>query len=404
MSTPVLKVSQLNRYVKSQIETDERLRDIYVAGEISNLTANRASGHLYFSLRDELSSVKCVMFAGNTRFLRFMPQSGMAVVVRGYASLYERDGAFQIIVQELLPDGAGSLGFAFERQKKMLAAKGYFDESHKKPLPQNPVVIGVVTSESGAALHDIISVFERRNPSAKLVFASAQVQGATAAKSVANAIAALERDGQCQLLIVGRGGGSAEDLWAFNEEKIVKAVYKCKIPVISAVGHETDITLCDLAADFRAATPTAAAEIAAGDAVLSKNVLANYKLRLENCMQRVLQSKEKQLFEKINSEEFKNPYFILNKNRQILNNLIKSMYMFSQNILSARESDIKSRAALLESLSPLKVLSRGYCVAERENCTVVSAKALALNDKLSLMFSDGTALVTVDEVILEEEK
>ncbi|HWP52395.1 MAG TPA: exodeoxyribonuclease VII large subunit, partial [Clostridia bacterium] len=281
MKLPILKVSQLNRYVKSQLEADPRLKEVYVAGEIGTLTVNQRSGHLYLTLRDETSSIKAIMFAGNAMQLKFMPQSGMAVVARGSATLYERDGAFQLSVSELMLDGAGAQGFAFEKQKQLLATKGYFDEHKKRVLPYNPAVIGVVTSDSGAALHDIISVIARKNPTVHVLLVPAVVQGPDAPASIAAAIATLNRDGRSAVIIVGRGGGSAEDLWAFNEEATVRAVAESHIPTISAVGHETDITLCDLAADLRAATPTAAAELAVADRAQLAERLAQREMAIK---------------------------------------------------------------------------------------------------------------------------
>ncbi len=391
----ILKVSQLNRYVKFQLEADTKLREVYVAGEISSLTVNQRSGHIYFSLRDQDSSVRAVMFAKNAGFLRFMPQVGMAVVARGSASLYERDGSFQLTVSELMPDGASALGFAFEKQKKLLAAKGYFDQEKKRPLPEKASVIGVVTSESGAVLHDIISVLERRNPSVRLIFAAAAVQGREAAASVAKAIEALNEDGRSEIIIVARGGGSAEDLWSFNEESVVKAVACSKVPVISAVGHETDVTLCDLAADVRAATPTAAAEIAAFDYRMILKRLSETRIRLDNCINLCISNKERALVRYKSAKALNDAMFFVDKNRQRLNNLVSLLHNHSKYALDDYNNEIAKRAALLESLSPLKVLARGYSIATADGKAVVSADELNVGDALDIKLHSGAVKTVV---------
>lgn len=403
MRLPILKVSQLNRYVKSQLEADTRLKEVYVAGEIGTLTANQRSGHLYFTLRDDMSSIKAVMFAGNVMQLKFMPQSGLAVIARGAATLYERDGTFQLMVSELMLDGAGAQGFAFERQKQLLAAKGYFDTNKKRAIPSNPATIGVVTSDSGAALHDIISVIARKNPTVQILLAPAVVQGAQAPASIAAAIATLNLDGRSEVLIVGRGGGSAEDLWAFNEEAVVSAVAQSRIPTISAVGHETDITLCDLAADLRAATPTAAAELAVTDRAQLVERLTQRKNMLKNAMSNQIVLKEKLLLEKKSTESLKNPWFFINKNRQRLNNLIESMYNLSQSEIINRAEPVSQRAALLDSLSPLRVLARGYCIAIKDGRPVISAAHLQRGENITLRLHQGSAVAVIQSIATEGE-
>ncbi len=404
MRLPILKVSQLNRYVKSQLESDPRLKEIYVAGEIGTLTVNQRSGHLYFTLRDDLCSIKAVMFAGNAMQLKFMPQSGLAVVARGAATLYERDGAFQLAVSELMLDGAGAQGFAFEKQKQLLAAKGYFDENRKRPIPQNPTTVGVVTSESGAALHDIISVITRKNPAVQLLLAPAVVQGPGAPASIAAAIEMLNRDGRSEVIIVGRGGGSAEDLWAFNEEATVCAVAGSRIPTISAVGHETDITLCDLAADLRAATPTAAAELAVTDRAQLIERLEQRRAAIKNAIGHQMVLKERMLYEKEMAEPLKNPWFFINKNRQRLNNLIELMYNLSQSEVSNRFKPVAQQAALLDSLSPLRVLARGYCIAAKDGHPVLSAAHLKAGDTITLRLHKGGAAAVIQRTAAEGEE
>ena len=403
MRLPILKVSQLNRYVKSQLEADPRLKELYVAGEIGTLTANQRSGHLYLTLRDDAASIKAVMFAGNAAQLRFMPQAGLAVVARGSATLYERDGGFQLIVSELMLDGAGAQGFAFERQKQLLGAKGYFDEGKKRPIPYNPAVVGVVTSDSGAALHDIISVVTRKNPAVRLLLAPAVVQGPEAPASIAAAIHTLNRDGRSAVIIVGRGGGSAEDLWAFNEEATVRAVAGSGIPTISAVGHETDVTLCDLAADLRAATPTAAAELAVADRAQLLERLAQRQNLIKHTMTQQLVLKERLLLEKKLAEPLKNPWFFINKNRQRLNNLIESMYNLAETDISNKGKAVAQRAALLETLSPLRVLARGYCIAAKDGHPVRSFHQLQAGDRVTLRLYEGGAAAVIQSTAAEGE-
>lgn len=396
----ILKVSQLNRYVRSRLEADTRLREVYVAGEIGTLSAAQRSGHIYLTLKDDDSSVRVVMFASNAQFLRFMPKQGMRVIARGSVTLYERDGAFQIIASELMIDGAGAQGFAFERQKQLLEAKGYFAEEHKRPIPTMPQTIGVVTSESGAALHDIIVTLSAQNPTVRLIVAHASVQGASAANEIAAAIRLINRNSRCDVLIVGRGGGSAEDLWCFNEEAVVKAVFESKIPVISAVGHETDITLCDLAADLRAATPTAAAQMAVCPMSRLYDILSMRSLALDSAVNNKLDSCKRIFDERKFAPQLQNPAYLVDKNRQILNNLISSMYNEMERRLTACLDSTAKRAALLESLSPLRVLSRGYAIALKNGRAITDSAELEPNDEITLKFSRGGA----DAVIISAKK
>ena len=267
MITPtptVYSVNELNSYVKRILDNDENLKHIFVTGEISNYKAHY-SGHLYMTIKDESASVKAVMFAGNASRLRFRPENGMKVLIFGTVSLFPRDGSYQLYISDMQPDGMGALSVAFEQLKKKLAAEGLFSDSYKKPIPKFPTRIGVITSETGAAVQDIFNVLSRRFPSAEVVLRPTQVQGDGAAQDIAKAIYVFNEYNAADVLIVGRGGGSIEDLWAFNEEVVARAVFASEIPVISAVGHETDYTICDFVADLRAPTPSAAAELAVPD-------------------------------------------------------------------------------------------------------------------------------------------
>ena len=280
----VLSVSQLNRYVKSIIEQDYNLQTVFVQGEISNFTNHYRTGHYYMTIKDEYSSIRAVMFKSANSRLRFMPENSMNVIIKGRVSVFERDGQYQLYIDDMQPDGAGALSLAFEQLKNKLAAEGLFDESRKRPIPRFPERVGVVTSPTGAAIRDIINVISRRFPAAELILCPVQVQGASAAGQIKAAIELFNAKKAADVLIVGRGGGSAEELWAFNEEPVARAVAASEIPVISAVGHETDFTICDFAADLRAPTPSAAAEIAVPDITALGELLGSFSRRMNSAI------------------------------------------------------------------------------------------------------------------------
>ena len=279
-SSRILTVVQLNTYIKTLLDTDENLNNLYVVGEISNFTDHYRTGHYYFTLKDENAVIKCVMFRGANSRLRFKPENGMRVVVRGRVSVYERDGQYQLYADDMQPDGLGALNLAFEQLKKRLEAEGLFNAEHKQPIPRYPSRIGVITSPTGAAVRDITNVLSRRFPSSVMVFCPVQVQGDSAAGQIADAIRRFNAGPYADALIVGRGGGSIEELWAFNEEQVARAVFDSKIPIISAVGHETDFTICDFVADLRAPTPSAAAELAVPDTFEQKTLLSSLTYRM----------------------------------------------------------------------------------------------------------------------------
>ena len=395
MST-VLTVSQLNKYVKSILESDGKLKYIYLKGEISNLTIHY-TGHIYFSLKDENQcTIKTVMFANKANFLKFTPQSGMKVVLRGSVTLYEKTGSYQINVDEMYPDGAGALNLAYEQLKNKLQNEGLFDTSHKKPLPKFPEKIGVITSPTGAAVQDIMLILKRRYPIAQIIMCPVLVQGENAAVDLTNAVKKFNALKCADVIIIGRGGGSIEDLWAFNDEILARAIYECEIPIVSAVGHETDFTICDFVADVRASTPSAAAELVSS--VTTENMLSQTETlinKMQSAVKRRLQFEYQRYQKTANAKALKNPDDII-KNRQIkldvLNEKIKGIYVKK---LSAEKEKFAELAAKLDALSPLKILSRGYSVTKKDGHIINSISQVNPNDKIEVVLSDGNIKCTV---------
>ncbi len=395
MST-VLTVSQLNKYVKSILESDGKLKYIYLKGEISNLTIHY-TGHIYFSLKDENQcTIKAVMFANKANFLKFTPQSGMKVVLRGSVTLYEKTGSYQINVDEMYPDGAGALNLAYEQLKNKLQNEGLFDTSHKKPLPKFPEKIGVITSPTGAAVQDIMLILKRRYPIAQIIMCPVLVQGENAAVDLTNAVKKFNALQCADVIIIGRGGGSIEDLWAFNDEMLARAIYECEIPIVSAVGHETDFTICDFVADVRASTPSAAAELVSS--VTTENMLSQTETlinKMQSAVKRRLQFEYQRYQKTANAKALKNSDDII-KNRQIkldvLNEKIKGIYVKK---LSAEKEKFAELAAKLDALSPLKILSRGYSVTKKDGHIINSISQVNPNDKIEVVLSDGNIKCTV---------
>lgn len=388
--TSILKVSQINTYLKSIIEDDINLKNIYITGEISNFTNHYRTGHLYFTLKDENGSMKAVMFRQSASRLRFVPENGMKVLIRGSVGIYERDGIYQIYCEDMIPEGLGELTLAYEQLKAKLEDMGLFRTEHKKPLPEMPERVGVITSPTGAALQDILNVLERRFPLAEVVFEGVQVQGDSAASQIAAAIDKFSALGGADVLIVGRGGGSIEDLWAFNEEIVAMAIYNCDIPIISAVGHETDFTIADFVADMRAPTPSAAAELAVPDYRELLFTIDKTLDSLDDGIGRVLDRYTLRLL------QFEN---ILTQHSPE-----KTVALYCQ-LLSACEDKIKSvikgkidfydnalihYASKLEAMSPLKVLLRGYAIVEDENgLPVKSVSSVSEGSNVKVKLHDG---------------
>ena len=375
MESNSYSVSQINHYIKGLIENREELSKIPVSGEISNFK-RYSSGHCYFTLKDSKSALKCVMFRGYAMRLSFVPKNGEKVIALGNISVYEKDGVYQLQVMAMRPEGIGSLMQAYAQLKDKLEREGLFDEMRKKPLPLLPKTIGVVTSPSGAAVHDIITVSRRRNPGAKIILYPVKVQGEEAAGEICRAIEFFNRKKLADVLIVGRGGGSIEDLWAFNEEPVVLAVAASEIPIISAVGHETDYTLCDFAADRRAATPSQAAEIAVIDVQAYKNGITNLIQKGGNYLQKRVDEQS-----------------------QYLDHLQQNLSDSMDNLLEKKRHQFTLLTAKLNALSPLAVMSRGYTITWKDtSIPVVNTESVAVGDTLTTAVSDGTITSIVSEV------
>ena len=395
----VLTISQLNMYVKSLLDGDSSLNRVFVSGEISNFTNHYRSGHLYLSLKDEKCVIKAVMFSSYASRLRFEPKDGMKVLVRGRVSLYEQSGQYQLYIEDMQPDGLGALNLAYEQLKEKLAAEGLFDTNKKQPLPEFPNKVGVITSPTGAVIHDIQQIMARRYPLAELVLCPVKVQGEGAAKQVVQAIELFNRKKAVDVLIVGRGGGSMEDLWAFNEEMVARAIFDSKIPIISAVGHETDFTIADFIADMRAPTPSAAAEIAVPENEgMSLAVMNNYR-RLNYLMDSILSSSKntlqtlstKHCFTGFADNIYDNELYVSQLQNRLLNKMQSKIELASQNL--------KHRIDNLENISPLKILQKGYSLTYDDSQKLIrSAKNINVGDKINVVFNDGNITATVEEV------
>ncbi len=401
MQKTVLSVSQLNRYVKSLLEGDIHLSHIYLKGEISNFKNHYQSGHLYFSIKDGDAAVRCVMFRFDASRLKFRPEDGMSVICGGRVSLYERDGTYQFYADEMIPDGAGELSLAFEQIKQRLSEKGYFSSEHKKSIARFPRKIAVITSDTGAAVQDIINVSGRRYPLCELVFCPVRVQGDGAVGDLITALRRVQNFNDIDTVIIGRGGGSIEDLWAFNSELLAEEIYNCKIPVISAVGHETDFTICDFVADLRAPTPSAAAELAVPDINELRLSLDSLNVRLLRSEQTVLENAEMSLKRLEKAYILSNPKALFDKTENRFVTLRDRLINSMQRTAERGSADFVRLAAKLDSLSPLAVLSRGYSIAKKEGNILKSAEELSVGDALNIRFGKGNAECSVTAVSKE---
>ena len=389
LESTVLSVTQLNTYVKSILEGDLLLRNVFVVGEISNFTNHYRTGHYYMTLKDENSCIKAVMFRSANQRLRFMPESGMGVIVRGRVSLYDRDGQYQLYIEDMQPDGIGALNLAFEQLKNKLAAEGLFDESFKKPIPSRVRKIGVVTSATGAVIQDIKNVVSRRYPLAEIILAPVEVQGVNAAPQIAAAIGDFNSGDYADVLIVGRGGGSLEDLWAFNEEIVARAVFRSKIPVISAVGHETDFTICDFVADLRAPTPSAAAELAVPD-IRDDIAFVNGAVSLmESAIDKRINSELDKLYLLKDKLNLLSPTNLIDERMNTVSLLYNDALNRINDKLNCEGNRFAVACAKIDSLNPIKVLSRGYSITMKENKIIKSINDVTCGDRISVKFSDG---------------
>ena len=396
-----ITVTDLNKYIKNKIDGDEMLNNVLVKGEISNFK-NHYTGHMYFTLKDENSLIKCVMFKSYTTHLSFMPKDGMKVMVLGSVAVFERDGIYQIYAKAMKEDGLGSLYTAYEELKKKLEQEGLFAESHKKKIPFMPKTIGVLTSNTGAVIRDIINVSTRRNPGVHIRLYPVPVQGPGAAEKIAEGIKFMNENKLADVLIIGRGGGSLEDLWPFNEEIVARAIYDSELPIISAVGHETDFTICDFVSDMRAPTPSAAAEIATPDLSEIYYKLDNIKNRMNRSLNnQVILDNEKlnNTFDKINNH-MKN-YIIRDKVIQLDQIYDKINFRLEQNLETSKEK-LSKKAALLHNLSPLATISRGYSIVEKKGHVINSIEEVNVNDEINITLKDGDLDCIINKINSKE--
>ena len=394
MKYNAVTVTQLNKYIKDRFEEDENLNAILVKGEISNFK-NHYTGHLYFTLKDENSLIKCIMFKSYAERLAFKPKDGMKVMVFGAVSVFERDGVYQIYVKSLLEDGMGDLHEQFEQLKAKLEKEGLFDEIHKKTIPLYPKVVGVLTSQTGAVIRDIINVSTRRNPNVYIRLLPVPVQGPGAAEKIAEKIRMMNEQKLADVIIVGRGGGSLEDLWPFNEEIVARAIFESELPVISAVGHETDFTIADFVADLRAPTPSAAAELAVPDVYELKQKINTYQNRCRMSLKKQIELMRLRYEKCMKSRIFTDPMRKIRDMDVVLDSYVQRLENRVRNIQKQNHTKYVELVTKLDTLSPLKTLTRGYTLTEKENKIVKSASELNAGDEVKLRFFDGEKVAFV---------
>lgn len=390
MRNTILTVSQVNFFIKSLIEGDGRLQSVLISGEISNFTDHYRSGHLYFSLKDDKSVLKAVMFASAARRLKFRPRDGMKVLIRGRISVYEPSGQYQLYAEDMQPEGVGALSLAFEQLKERLAEEGLFLQEHKRPIPVYPERIGVITSPTGAAVRDILQITARRWPLAKIVLAPVLVQGEQAPGQIVEALREMDRQKACDVIILGRGGGSLEDLWAFNDESVARAVFGCSIPVVSAVGHETDFTICDFVADLRAPTPSAAAELCTPDWREQLSQVTTYQRYFREEGPKLIEYLRQSLDLLVQDSPLASPQEFLEKRREKVNDLAVGLENGLQRRLEREQKRLAVLSGTLDALSPLKVLSRGYAVVMGEQGAVRKASEVDPGQRVSIRLAEGS--------------
>ncbi len=397
MEAKVYSVSQINRYIKTVLDRDALLANVCVSGELSNYKVY-PSGHHYFSLKDAEGAMRCVMFKGSAMRLRFRPENGMKVLVTGRVTVFPRDGAYQLYCEAMMPDGAGDLHVAFEQLKQKLQAEGLFDPAHKKPLPAYPERIAIITSSAGAAIHDMLRVLGKRYPLSKVILLPVRVQGVEAPPEICGAIRYVNRYKLADLIITGRGGGSIEDLWAFNDERVAYEIYRSEIPVISAVGHEPDVTISDYVADLRAATPSNAAELAVPDQMELRQMLRSMEVRMQRAINSRLQLNRQKLSRLISSRALQSPMNVLQDRRMLLDHLQKQLASAAQRQLAGRKQKLAALAAGMDAMSPLKVLARGYSMTkDAQGHVVTDASAVRPGDTITVTLSAGRLHAVVSE-------
>ncbi len=393
MNALQVTVSQLNTYIQARFQEDSRLSDVFVIGEISNFTDHYRSGHLYLSLKDDRSVIRAVMFSTYAKRLRFQPQDGMKVIAHGSVTVYPPNGQYQLVINDMQPDGLGALNLAYEQLKEKLSREGLFSQERKKRLPPFPERIGIVTSPTGAALQDMLSILGRRFPLAEIFLFPVLVQGEMASGQIAEAVERANRQKAVDVLVVGRGGGSLEDLWAFNEERVVRAVAASHIPVVSAVGHETDFTLCDFAADLRAPTPSAAAELMVPDGKDLLLELQSVKKHMEDLMERRIQNHRQQVDSAVQRASLFKFTDFFEKYKKELSQWQHRLTLSAENALLRAKSELAKEGEKLNTLSPLAVLSRGFILAENEEGALYKkAKDVPSGGRIQLRFSDGVVV------------
>ena len=402
MLNKTLTVNQLNCYVKSLIENDIHLRIVSVTGEISNFKNHFASGHWYFTLKDSDASIRCVMFRASAVRVRFSPKDGMAVTLRGRVSLYEKDGQYQFYAEEMHDIGEGDLALAFKQTKEKLEAEGLFNTQSKRPLVKYPRRIAVVTSDTGAAVRDIINIIDKRFPACEVLLCPVNVQGEYAVPSIVSVLDRVYALQDIDTVIIGRGGGSAEDLQAFNSEILARKIYESPFPVISAVGHETDFTICDFVADVRASTPSHAAELATPDTTNLLNEIIDIKRLIKNRLNLKYELSAATLKALVSGSALSSPQDIFDKRQLLLDGLTDKMLNHINNKISAAEVSAQRQMARIDSLSPLKTMSRGFSVALSEGKTLTSAYETAVGDRLNIRFKDGE--ITCEVIDAPERK
>lgn len=399
----LLTVSQLNRYLKSKFEEDSNLTSVFLTGEISNFTHHYKSGHLYFSIKDTTATIKAVMFSTQSARLRFLPQDGMKVIARGRVSIYEATGQYQLYVEDLQPDGVGALNLAYEQLKAKLEKEGLFAAERKQPIPAYPQRIGVVTSSTGAAVQDILNILSRRYPVAEVILAPVLVQGEGAAQEIADAIERFNALDCVDVLIVGRGGGSIEDLWAFNEERVARAVAASHIPIISAVGHETDFTICDFVADLRAPTPSAAAELAVPNREDLLQLLQSYRYTIIQLLERRLSQWKQQVDLLSSSPYLASPDAWIRARRESVTLLTSRLRTAMKQNTAQQKTRMAVLVGKMEGLSPLKALNRGFVyAADKTGKLLTDATQVQVGDTIFLTMKNGKVRCVVDEVSREE--